>query len=136
MKRHRKEKLLLKQLEIIPNISLACEKVGLSRNTVYRWCKEDSEFKTQLDIALESGLHSVSDLAESKLISHINTGNFRAIQYWLDNHKTEYMRPRSIDFWDRKESPPVVNVMITPVNTRNKNGTLNNELPEVSINKG
>lgn len=100
MKRHRKEQQFLDQLATIPNVSLACEKVGLSRNTVYRWCKEDPQFQTKMDEALDSGTKSINDLAESKLITHINNGNLRAIQYWLDNNKSNYARPRPKTFWD------------------------------------
>jgi hypothetical protein len=99
MKKKYKEDKFLEQLERVPNVSLACEKVGLSRNTVYRWCIEDTEFKARMDTALDSGVHSVNDLAESKLISHINNGNLRAIQYWLDNNKKNYIRPRDKNMW-------------------------------------
>lgn len=99
MKKKYKEDKFLEQLERVPNVSLACEKVGLSRNTVYRWCGEDSDFKARMDSALESGVHSVNDLAESKLISHINSGNMRAIQYWLDNNKKNYIKPRDKNMW-------------------------------------
>ncbi len=100
MKKHKKEVPFIEQIEKVPNISVACEKVGLSRNTVYRWCKDDPEFKKRLDEALHKGTDSINDLAESKLVSHINNGNMRAIQYWLDNHKKEYLRPRPKDFWE------------------------------------
>ena len=100
MKKSKKAGEFLEQLRKIPNVSLACEKTGLSRNTVYRWCKEDTEFKELLDNALKTGVESVSDLAESKLIGHINNGNLRAIQYWLDNNKQNYARPRPKSFWE------------------------------------
>ncbi len=100
MKRNRKEQQFLEQLQTIPNISLACEKVGLSRNTIYRWCKEDPTFKDRLDAAIGMGTESVNDLAESKLISKINAGEMRAIMYWLDNNKKTYIRPRPKDFWE------------------------------------
>ena len=105
MKKHRKESLFLEQLKTIPNVSLACEQVGLSRNTVYRWCHEDLDFKARLDEALENGIDSVNDLAESKLITNINNGNMRAIQYWLDNNKKTYIRPRPKNFWDVLDGP-------------------------------
>jgi hypothetical protein len=57
-----------------------------------------------MDSALDSGVHSVNDLAESKLISHINNGNLRAIQYWLDNNKKNYIKPRE------KVQPPLIPV--------------------------
>ena len=101
MKKHYKENLFIEQLERVPNVSLACEKVGIARNTVYRWCGEDPDFKARMDTALKSGVHSINDLAESKLISHINNGSFRAIQYWLDNHKKEYIKPRDKNIGQR-----------------------------------
>lgn len=116
MKKYRKEQALLEQLKTIPNVSLACEKVGLSRNTVYRWCREDPEFKARLDEALESGVESVNDLAESKLIANINSGSMRAIQYWLDNNKKTYIRPRPKNFWDIVDGPGhIAEIVISPV---------------------
>ena len=108
MKKHRKEEEFLEQARKIPNISLACEKTGLSRNTIYRWRKEDPEFAKRLDEALATGVESVNDLAESKLIAHLNNGNLRAIEYWLDNNKKKYARPRPKSFWEdifRRDSP-------------------------------
>lgn len=116
MKRSKREQFL-EHLRTIPNVSLACEKTGLSRNTVYRWCKEDKEFKDLLEDALKSGTESVSDLAESKLIAHINNGNMRAIEYWLDSHKREYARPRPKSFWEellRRENPITKIIIETP----------------------
>jgi len=116
MKKYRKEQALLEQLKTIPNVSLACEKVGLSRNTVYRWCHEDPEFKARLDEALENGVESVNDLAESKLIANINSGSMRAIQYWLDNNKKAYIRPRPKNFWDIVDGPGhIAEIVISPV---------------------
>ncbi len=100
MKRSKQEEAFLEQIRMIPNISLACEKTDLSRNTIYRWCKEDPGFKERLDDALKTGTDSVSDLAESKLIAHINNGSMRAIEYWLDNNKSNYARPRPKSFWE------------------------------------
>lgn len=99
MKKKYKEDKFLEQLARSPNVSLVCEAVGLSRNTVYRWCSEDPDFKARMDTALRSGVDYISDLAENRLISHINNGNFRAIQYWLDNHKKEYIKPRDKNMW-------------------------------------
>jgi predicted site-specific integrase-resolvase len=99
---------------MVPNISVACENVGLSRNTVYRWCHEDPDFKVRLDEAINTGTESVSDLAESKLIAYINDGNLRAIQYWLDNNKRNYARPRPKDFWESiREDNRITEVRIT-----------------------
>ena len=99
MKRY-KETPFLEQNQEYPECIARLRKIGLSRNTVYRWCKEDLKFKERLDEAIITGTESVNDLAESKLIGHINSGNLRAIQYWLDNNKKNYARPRPKDFWE------------------------------------
>ncbi|MCA9366558.1 hypothetical protein KC722_03190 [Candidatus Kaiserbacteria bacterium] len=111
MKRKRKELPFLEQLEKVPNVSLACERVGIARNTVYRWCNEDPDFKARMDTALSYGTQSVNDLAESKLISHINNGNLRAIQYWLDNNKKTYIKPRDKNMW-KQPFVPVTKIVI------------------------
>jgi hypothetical protein len=115
MKKYRKEGPFLEQLKNIPNISLACEKVGISRNTVYRWCNEDPEFKKRIEEATEDGIDSINDLAESKLISSINNGSLRAIEYWLTNNKKAYIKPRPKDFWEIfKEPNPIAQIVISP----------------------
>ena len=111
MKKHYKEIPFIEQLEKVPNVSLACEKIGIARNTVYRWCSEDPDFKARMEKALTAGTNSVNDLAESKLISHINNGNMRAIQYWLDNNKKNYIKPRDKDIW-KQQLVPVTKIVI------------------------
>ena len=134
MKRY-KETPFLEQIKSIPNVSLACEKIGLSRNTVYRWCKEDLKFKERLDEAIITGTESVNDLAESKLIGHINSGNLRAIQYWLDNNKKNYARPRPKDFWESVQGDNrVTEIKITVAKPKKKiekpNQVAPNTLPD------
>ena len=94
MKKRRKEESFLEQLRLIPNVSLACEKVGIARNSVYRWRGEDKRFKLRMDHALGMGVESISDLSESKIIQSIKSGNLTSAKYWLDNHKKNYIRPR------------------------------------------
>lgn len=122
MKRSKaKERQFIEQLEKIPNISLACEKVGLSRNTVYRWQNEDPDFKARIDGALASGTDSVCDLAESKLVGLINGSNLNAIKYWLDNHKKNYARPRPKDFFESLGNEnQITQIIISPAPTREK----------------
>lgn len=117
-KKSRKTQAFLEQLNTVPNISVACEKVGLARNTIYRWCKEDPEFQESVELALSCGVDSITDLAESKLVSHINNGSLRAIQYWLDNHKKEYIRPRDKDMW-KKPFAPITKIEIVGIDPLN-----------------
>lgn len=94
MKKYRYEKKFILELEKYPNISVACEKTGLSRQSVYRWMKEDSDFEDRVQQAIQLGIASLCDLAESKLVSNVNKGNQRAIEYLLSTFKKEYYRPR------------------------------------------
>lgn len=98
-------KKFLEQLEKVPNISLACEKLGISRNTIYRWRNEDEEFNKSLNEAFDSGIASVNDLAESKLLSLIDKKNIRAIEYWLEHNNPRYAKPNLKEFRKEKSIP-------------------------------
>jgi hypothetical protein len=120
MKRKNKEESFLNQLEKVPNISLACEKLGISRNTVYRWRNDDPEFNKKVNSALESGILGISDLAESKLIGLINQGSLRAIMYWLENNSSRYSRPNLKEFREKSKVPqPIDGIRLYDCETNN-----------------
>lgn len=100
MKRSKNVKIFIENLEKIPNVSLACEKADISRNTIYKWRKENLQFCDLMDEALDKGVHSINDLAESKLIGKIQSSDMRAIEYWLNNNKKNYIRPRPNSVYD------------------------------------
>lgn len=87
-------------MSVTPIISLACKKIGISRNTVYRWKDEDPEFAVKLEKVIKMGIKSVNDVCEWGLIKKAQEGDLRAIKYWLDNNKRNYARPRPINFWN------------------------------------
>ena len=99
MKRNKSEKAFLEELAKTSNISVACEKAGISRQSVYRWMDVDLKFRKKVNKAIQFGIESINDLAELKLISFIKDGNLKAIKYWLDSRKKAYMKPRPKDFW-------------------------------------
>lgn len=76
-------RLLVDQLRKIPIIQVACEKVGVSRATYYRWTNEDPAFATEVDTAIMEGTAFINDMAESQLIAAIKDQNFPAISFWL-----------------------------------------------------
>ena len=94
MKKSRVVKKFLDELKDTPNVSIVCRKIGISRNSVYRWINKDPELKKLLEECLLMGIENINDLAESKLINHINNGDFKSIKYWLSNRKKEYITPR------------------------------------------
>ncbi len=89
MKRKKKSKFL-RELESIPIVQTACEKVGISRNTVYRWKKEDSDFAKEFEARMEIGGDLVSDVAESHLLKAIQRGDFGSVRYWLSRRSKKF----------------------------------------------
>lgn len=60
------------------NISKACEKLNISRETYYEWKKIDPEFKKECDNIPDY----LGDYVVSKLFKLIDKGNVRAIIYY------------------------------------------------------
>jgi len=89
MKRNDK-KAIVEQLRKTPIIQIACEKIGLSRASFYRWKKDDQKFADNVEQAIEEGSHLINDMAESQLISAIKSNNLSAIIFWLRNHHRSY----------------------------------------------
>ncbi|QQR54593.1 helix-turn-helix domain-containing protein [Candidatus Peregrinibacteria bacterium] len=85
----RKEQLI-SQLGKMPIVRAACEKMGVSRATYYRWLRDDDEFREAAEKALQGGKDEVNDVAEAQLIKAIQSGNMTGIIYWLKNHHIDY----------------------------------------------
>lgn len=60
-------------------ITYACEKAGISRQTYYRWYREDPEFKARADDISELQI----DVAEASLLKKIQKGDTAAIIFYL-----------------------------------------------------
>jgi hypothetical protein len=90
MKKHKKSKEFLEELKKIPIIQIACEKVGISRNTVYRWKKDDEEFRKAMGDALIEGESFVNDMSESQVLTLIKEKSWPAISFWLRHHHSAY----------------------------------------------
>ena len=80
-KKHKVQKEFIEQLKLIPIIQVSCERVGVSRNSVYRWKKEDPEFCKQMEEAITEGEALVNDMSESALLSLIKEKNWSAISF-------------------------------------------------------
>ena len=91
MKQRRVKNNFLEHLRKMPNISSACDALNLSRNTVYRWRKEDAGFATSWDVALSEGEDHINDFVENKLILKVKEGNWGAIKYHLDKRHPKYI---------------------------------------------
>lgn len=74
-----KDRLLESLKECSGIVTFACEKVGLSRQTFYRWCRDDLEFKERVDAINELQI----DVAEASLLKKIQKGDTTAIIFYL-----------------------------------------------------
>lgn len=91
-----KKKKFLKAFEEVPIVSACCNKVGVSRATLYRWLEEDYDFKAMIEKSKEKGVLFVCDLAKSKLIYNIQNNQRWAITYWLNNNDPDFMKPEKV----------------------------------------
>ncbi len=95
MKKNKFQKQFLDELRKVPIVQVACEKTGLSRNSVYRWRNEDAEFRKAMEEAIVEGEELVNDMSEGQLLTLIKEKNWSAISFWL--------RKRNPKFKDRIE---------------------------------
>jgi len=107
MKKSRVQSSFLVELRKIPIVQVACEKLDVSRNSVYRWRKEDEEFAKAMDEALAEGEKLVNDMTESQLLSLIGEKHWPAISFWL--------RKRNPKFHDRVEVTAKVEQVVKPL---------------------
>lgn len=103
MKKNKYQDQFLEELARIPIIQVACEKTGLSRNSVYRWRKEDMDFAKRMDEALAEGVALVNDMSESQLLNLIKEKNWPAISFWLKHRNDNYKNKLEITTRDDPE---------------------------------
>lgn len=96
-KNNQTKQLFLDQLKKTPIVQIACEKLGISRASFYRWKTEDAAFAKATDEATLEGYMLVNDLAESQLIGAVKDRNLQAIMYWLKHHHRDYRNRLEIE---------------------------------------
>jgi hypothetical protein len=92
MKKSIAKENLRAELEKNPNISAACNNVGISRQTYYRWVMSDGSFKLAMESALSLGVEYVNNIAESHVIRGVQNGDKSYVKYWLNNRHQAYKR--------------------------------------------
>ncbi len=103
MKKGKVKDAFLEQLRKVPIIQVACEKVGISRNSVYRWKNEDPEFEKELTTALEEGEALVNDMSENQLLVLIREKNWHAISFWLRKRNPKFKDKIEVEVKPRQE---------------------------------
>ncbi len=89
-KKNKVKDSFLEELKKIPIILVACERTGISRNSIYRWKREDKDFSKLMDEALAEGEDLVNDMSESQLLTLIKEKNFSAIRFWLNHRNSKF----------------------------------------------
>ncbi|MBP7898441.1 hypothetical protein KAZ92_00620 [Candidatus Gracilibacteria bacterium] len=84
---------LIEEIEKTPLIQIACDKVGISRNTFYRWMKEDRDFLSRVNEAMSLGTGLVSDVALSNVLEGIKRKDTMYTKYWLSHKHPDFRRP-------------------------------------------
>jgi len=90
MKKNKLQNKFFEELRKIPIVQVACEKTGISRNSVYRWKKEDPSFTKEMDRAMSEGVDFVNDMSESQLLTMIKEKNWGPISFWLKHRNDNY----------------------------------------------
>ena len=90
MNKNKFQDTFLSELKKVPIVQVACEKSGLSRNSIYRWRKNDKLFAKQMDEAILEGIDLVNDMSETQLLTLIKEKNYQAISFWLRHRNVNY----------------------------------------------
>lgn len=90
VEKNKTRELLLEQLRKNPIVQIACEKLGVGRATFYRWKKADKKYAQAVDDAIIEGRQIINDLAESRLMAAIQSGNLTSVMYWLNHNHQQY----------------------------------------------
>jgi len=85
-----KQNQIVEQLSRTPIIEVVCQKVGIGRNSYYRWRRQSKKFASACDKAIEEGCLFINDLAESRLITAMKDNNLTAVMYWLNHRHNTY----------------------------------------------
>lgn len=89
-KKNKIKNAFLEELKKIPIVLVACEKSGISRNSVYNWKRDDKEFSKDMDEALAEGEALVNDMSESQLLTLIKEKSWQAISFWLRHRNPKF----------------------------------------------
>ena len=90
MKKKRTKDIFLETLKKVPIVQVSCDKVGLSRNSIYRWRKEDKEFAEEMDKAMLEGEDFINDISEGQLLNMIKEKSWPALAFWLRHRNPKF----------------------------------------------
>jgi len=92
-KRDRQKKKFIAALEAQGTVLHACKAAGISRQTAYRWHREDPEFADQWDEAIENAV----DVIESVIYQKALSGDVIAAIFYLKAQRPKFRDRLNID---------------------------------------
>jgi len=115
------KKLLIQALErSLGIVTPACKEVGVSRETFYRYYREDDDFKKAVDDINEVTL----DFTENQLLKKIKEGSERSILFYMKYKARKRGYTDSLDITSDGKS--ITEIKLIQVNRDNKDGTTGN----------
>lgn len=78
-----------------PFVNQAAKKVGVSRAQIYRWKKDNKEFREEMDKALAEGRENLIEVSEMSLVKKIRDGDTGATKYFLAHNSERYKPMRA-----------------------------------------
>ncbi|MFA5009315.1 MAG: hypothetical protein WC534_01885 [Candidatus Paceibacterota bacterium] len=82
------------------SVSLVAQQTGISRDTFYRWLKEDKEFKEKIDHIQ----NHLNDLVEDILMLKILQGDGPSVRFYLSRKHPAYKTHKEVYFYSAKGS--------------------------------
>lgn len=82
------------------SVSLVSEQTGISRDTFYRWLKEDKEFKERIDRIQ----YHIKDLVEDILMIKIRQGDGPSVRFYLSRKHPSYKTQKQTYIYPTRSS--------------------------------
>jgi glutaredoxin 2 len=144
MKKNKLQDKFFEELRKIPIVQVAAERTDISRNSIYRWKKEDPFFEKEMDKAMSEGVDFVNDMSESQLLTMIKEKNWSAISFWLKHRNDNYKNKLEVTTkeYDEELTPEQEKIVREALelsstiisNNQNKNDTDKNNITTISGN--
>src|SRR3989344_4608428 len=81
---------LISTLKEMPIIEVAVKRIGIGRDTYYRWKAQDTDFLKKSQEAMLQGIEFINDLSESQIIALIKDKKMSSIKFWLKHNHPKY----------------------------------------------
>lgn len=89
MKTYQKEDVVA-EIKNELTIKAVAKKLGLCRQTIYRWLQEDKKFAKSIKEARKEAIADMNDECENRVLTKIKNDDSGMIKFWLRHHHEDY----------------------------------------------